>query len=223
MSFKTVTEIRVFETPWSELPDYVTSCFSPQEYFAYEQGAKFFKNAAKETGESSLAELVGSLDDDQPMFTYVERNGNEKPAIWFGFTYLTLEHQPQFKLAVGNGETLPLPKRLATLFDVFSGIRAHQQDEGGFHAPRRMTEVEIEPYAASFEDVTSHLFIQFFNYGNGDLVACIDDETAVLFQHETNDVLTRDLDEFLDDCFADLVAKEDLIKIMEDMASRRKK
>lgn len=204
MSYKTVTEIKVFETPWTGLPEELTRCFTPHERQAYLGGAVFFKDCAHRSGEPVLIEMLAELNDDQPMRVYVERTGSNLPDVWFGFTYLRRDRQPQFKLADEGPIPSTVPQRLESLFKVYSGIREGEQDEGGFRTPRLMTHQELMPFNDSLLSLNSKRYTQFFSFGNGDVVACNDYGTAVLFDHETHDVFTKDMDEFLNDYFVDL-------------------
>jgi hypothetical protein len=223
MAYKSVTEIEAFRTQWSELPDDITGLFSAQERLAYHEGAKFIKDRLQRTGESYLIELSKQLSDDHPMRVYIERANRGPTEIWFGFTYLKLEQQPQFRLA-GQGLQLPeLPERLAKLFAMFSGIRSSEDDEGGFRTPRFMAEAELQPFADSLDSIDSQRYVQFFNFGNSDIVAWGGDESALLFDHETNDVFTRGLDDLIDSVFSDYLRKIDYLKAMEESSKRRKK
>lgn len=221
MSYNCVTEIRVFETPWTELPQELTACFSAQERLAYQEGAPFFKELSKSCGERILIKSLSSLDDDQPMWSYIERQGTDPPQIWFGFTYRHLYHQPQFQLAVTKPELTSIPRRLEKLFSAFSGVRDGEQDGGGLRSPRLMTGVELRPYAESLESLDSERYAKFFSFDNGDVVAWDDNGSAVLFDHETKDVYTRDLNDFLDDYFSDL--SQSYRAALESHRERRKK
>jgi hypothetical protein len=215
MSFTSITEIRSWETPWDDLPKELAEAFSDRERVAYQGGAAFFKECIERTNEPRLAELIDALDDDHPMWVYVEREGHAPPEIWFAFTYLELERQPQFMLSRDGVCPFELPRRLELFYEVFGGLRCGQDDRGGLRFPHMMSKDEIQPFSNSVKAFEPSRFIEFFSFGNGDVVAYGEkDGTALLFDHETSNVLARGLDEFLDSYFAELVRKIDYLRHM---------
>jgi hypothetical protein len=215
MYVRTVTEIRSLETPWSQLSDAIRMQFRESERAAYETGASFFKSAAATLGEPTFVTLFDRLDDDQPMWVYVETENEGPPLVWFGFTYWNLVQQPQFKLASDLRAPIKLPQRLDRIYSVFGGIR-----EGTYHAGGLVPVEVMRPLSMMTHGTLKNANIDpcacygFYSFGNGDYFCLSSDGDCLFFNHERSTVDDVDLDSALDTVFPPMLEEEDFKKTL---------
>jgi hypothetical protein len=201
MSIRTVSVIEASEIPWIELPSALQAAFSKREAEAYNEGARFFKACAKRTHEERLVDLLSDLDDDHPMRVYVETYNLHSAKVWYGFTFLNRVRQPQFRLAKDRTTYGNLPSRLSFIFNEFIGIRSDKDDSGGLREPRIFDDQRRKAFREAFQRLKSTEHTEFFDFGNGDVVCWSDADGAILLDHESGQLLARNLDEFLDEYF----------------------
>ncbi|MBN1851717.1 MAG: hypothetical protein JW829_03305 [Pirellulales bacterium] len=204
MAISRKIEICAWEVHHCDLPNDIAGVLTKAEMEAYAVGAPYFIRLAHQSGEAKLVSLLETLDDDQPMRVYLEREDDNPWLVWFGFVFRFNCQQPRFRLpAIERQLPENIPERLRRIYSAFGGITDDTGTGSGILAPEMIMTLSGSGWdfihGFELDPDESHLF---YSFGNGDYVGWDGVGHGIMLDHERSTIEEGDLNEFLDMQFA---------------------
>lgn len=203
-------EISTWDVPFAKIPSDIHDLLSEADILAYESGARYFKDAAKRTGEPALYDALNLLDDNHSMRVYLEKEDNAPWLCWFGFTYVAERRHIRFRPSSNAILQESMPMRLRKVYENFGGINDDRSGDYGL-VPPEMIVLASESGWHFIPDIldTACKCWLFYSFGNGDYIGWHEDGRCLMLNHEEECFDELDLDAFLDDYFRyDILALE---------------